>query len=118
MDTSTFEERRLIAKTIAGPMHAGLRHDSAHKHVAGSADYIDDIAEPAGTLLHAALGLTDRAHAEILSMDLSAVEAYPGVVLVLTARDIAENDISPSHLHDEPVLQTARSSFTARLPSR
>lgn len=110
MDTSTFEERRLIAKTIAGPMHSGLRHDSAHKHVAGSADYIDDIPEPAGTL-HAALGLTDRAHAEILSMDLSAVEAYPGVVLVLTAGDIPHNDISPSHLDDEPVLAEGKVEF-------
>ncbi len=64
-----------------------LRHDSAHKHVAGSADYIDDMPEPAGTL-HGALGMTDRAHAEILAMDLSAVEAAPGVVCVLTAKDM------------------------------
>ncbi|TCQ10311.1 xanthine dehydrogenase molybdenum binding subunit apoprotein [Rhizobium sp. PP-F2F-G36] len=104
MDTSTFEERKTIATTIRGGMHRNLRHDSAHKHVAGSADYIDDMPEPAGTL-HAALGLTDRAHAEIVSMDLSAVEAYPGVVCVLTARDMPHsNDISPSHLDDEPVL--------------
>ena len=37
MDNSTFEER----KTIAGPMHSALRHDSAHKHVSGTADYIE-----------------------------------------------------------------------------
>ncbi|MCW0001657.1 xanthine dehydrogenase molybdopterin binding subunit [Pararhizobium sp. YC-54] len=100
MDKSTFEER----KTIAGPMHSALRHDSAHKHVSGTADYIDDIPEPAGTL-HGALGMTDRAHAEIVSMDLSEVEATPGVVCVLTAKDMPHsNDISPSHLDDEPVL--------------
>ncbi|KQY15309.1 xanthine dehydrogenase molybdopterin binding subunit [Rhizobium sp. Root482] len=97
---STYEER----KSIAGPMHGSLRHDSAHKHVSGTADYIDDMPEPAGTL-HGALGLTDRAHADILSMDLSEVEAFPGVVCVLTAKDMPHsNDISPSHLDDEPVL--------------
>ncbi|WP_377290212.1 xanthine dehydrogenase molybdopterin binding subunit [Rhizobium sp. SG2393] len=100
MDGSTFEDR----KAVNGRMHTKLRHDSAHKHVAGTADYIDDIPEPAGTL-HGALGMTDRAHAEIVSMDLSAVIATPGVVAVLTARDMPHsNDISPSHLHDEPVL--------------
>ena len=80
MDKSTFEER----KTIRGEMHVSQRHDSAHKHVSGTADYIDDMPEPAGTL-HGALGMTDRAHAEITAMDLSAVAAVPGVMLVLTA---------------------------------
>ena len=68
-------------------MHTPQRHDSAHKHVAGAAEYIDDIAEPVGTL-HAYLGLCDRAHAEIVSIDLDAVRAAPGVVGVLTAEDV------------------------------
>jgi len=42
MDKSTFEPK----STINGPMHASLRHDSAHKHVTGTAEYIDDIREP------------------------------------------------------------------------
>ncbi len=89
--------------TITAPLHSTLKHDSAHKHVTGTANYIDDMPEPAG-LLHAALGMTERAHARILSLDLSAVEAYPGVVAVLTAKDIPHNDISSAHLDDEPVL--------------
>ncbi|MCD2174195.1 xanthine dehydrogenase molybdopterin binding subunit [Rhizobium sp. C4] len=88
---------------INGPLHADRRHDSAHKHVAGAADYIDDMPEPVG-MLHAALGMTDRAHATITNMDLSGVEAYPGVVAVLTARDFPVNDVSSAHKHDEPVL--------------
>jgi xanthine dehydrogenase large subunit len=90
--------------SISGAVHLDQRHDSAHKHVSGKADYIDDMPEPAG-LLHAALGMTDRAHAKIHNMDLSAVSAYPGVVAVLTAKDMpASNDISSAHKHDEPVL--------------
>ncbi|MFD1328914.1 xanthine dehydrogenase molybdopterin binding subunit [Mycoplana ramosa] len=107
MDRATFQDR----KTISAPMHAPLRHDSAHKHVAGTADYIDDMPEPEGTL-HAALGMSDRAHAEIVSMDLSAVRAAPGVVWVMTGADVpGVNDISPSGRHDEPVLAEGKVEF-------
>ncbi|MBR3191404.1 xanthine dehydrogenase molybdopterin binding subunit [Bosea sp. (in: a-proteobacteria)] len=84
-----------------------LKHDSAEKHVAGEALYIDDIAEPAG-LAHAYIGLSTIAHGKLLSLDLSAVEAAPGVLSVLTANDIpGENDISSTHKHDEPVFATS-----------
>ncbi|MHA7968379.1 xanthine dehydrogenase molybdopterin binding subunit [Rhizobium sp. CAU 1783] len=98
-------------KYVSGPMHQPLRHDSAHKHVAGSAEYIDDIPEPAG-LLHGALGMSDRAHAEILSVDLSAVKTYPGVVAVLTADDVpGVNDVSSGGRHDEPLLAKDKVEF-------
>lgn len=107
MHKPTFETYKLIN----GPMHQSLRHDSAHKHVAGSAEYIDDIPEPAG-LLHGALGMSDRAHAEILSVDLSAVKAYPGVVSVLTAKDVpGVNDVSSGGRHDEPLLADDKVEF-------
>ncbi|MEO1249890.1 MAG: xanthine dehydrogenase molybdopterin binding subunit, partial [Pseudomonadota bacterium] len=93
------------AKTeIVGRVHQSRRHDSGHKHVSGSARFIDDLPEPAG-LLHVQLGTSSHAHARILSMNLDQVRAHPGVELVLTADDIpGENDISPTHRHDEPVL--------------
>jgi xanthine dehydrogenase large subunit len=107
MDNTTFDAKA----TINGPMHASLRHDSAHKHVTGTAEYIDDMPEPAGTL-HAALGMADRTHAEILSIDLSAVRSAPGVVAVLTADDIpGVNDVSSNGSHDEPLLATDRIEF-------
>ena len=70
--------------TIRGGVHVEQRHDSAHKHVTGAAEYTDDIAEPIGTL-HAYLGLADKAHAEIVAVDLDAVRSAPGVVGVLTS---------------------------------
>ena len=85
---------------------APLAHDSAAKHVAGEAIYIDDIAEPAG-LAHACLGLSTIAHGRLLALDLAAVAAAPGVLAVLTAADIpGVNDISSTHRHDEPVFAT------------
>ena len=103
---------RLEGETrIRGAVHEKEKHESGHKHVTGTAEYIDDIPEPAG-LLHAYLGLSQRAHADILSIDFSAVEASPGVIGILTAADIpGENDISPAHKHDDPVLAAGRVEF-------
>jgi len=107
MDASTPRSRT----EISGGAHVSRQHDSAHKHVTGSADYIDDMPEPAGTL-HGYLGLTDRAHAKIVSLDLDAVRACDGVVAVLTGADVpGVNDISPSGRNDEPVLATGEVLF-------
>ena len=101
----------LKAERIAGGVHSDVRHDSAHKHVAGSAVYIDDMPEPAGTL-HAGLGLSTVAHGVLKSVDLSAVRAAPGVVAVLTAQDVpGVNDISPSAMDDDPVLADGKVEF-------
>jgi xanthine dehydrogenase large subunit len=78
-------------------------HESARLHVLGQADYTDDIAEVRGTL-HAALGLSAKAHARILGIDLAAVRASRGVRAVYTARDIpGTNDCGPI-IHDDPIL--------------
>jgi len=107
MDKSTFEQRKIIS----GAMHASLKHDSAHKHVTGTADYIDDIPEPAN-LLHGALGLSDRAHADIAGIDLSDVAAYPGVIWVMTGADVpGVNDVSSNGMHDEPLLAETKVEF-------
>ncbi|GGH37908.1 xanthine dehydrogenase, molybdenum binding subunit apoprotein [Cribrihabitans marinus] len=96
---------------IKGAVHTDLHHDSAIKHVTGRAEYCDDIAEPAGTL-HAYLGLSTRAHARIRDLDLEAVRSAPGVVGVLTAKDIpGVNDVSPTGLNDEPVLADGKVEF-------
>ncbi|WP_028028438.1 xanthine dehydrogenase molybdopterin binding subunit [Gemmobacter nectariphilus] len=80
-----------------------LPHDSGPLHVTGQARYVDDMPLPANAL-HLAFGLSEVAHGRILSMDLSAVRAAPGVVAVLTAADLPfANDCSPS-AHDEPLL--------------
>ncbi len=80
------------------------QHDSAHKHVSGEAEYIDDIVEPSD-LLHAYLGTSTIANGSIKQMDLSAVQSAEGVVCVLTQDDIpGSNDISPTGKQDEPVF--------------
>jgi xanthine dehydrogenase large subunit len=56
-------------------------HESAELHVLGEATYIDDIPELAGTR-YVALGLSQRAHARISSIDYEAVKSSPGVQYV------------------------------------
>jgi xanthine dehydrogenase large subunit len=101
----------IAALKVKGGAHEAIAHDSAHKHVTGEAEYIDDMREPRG-LVHGWLGLSERAHATIVSLNLDAVRAAPGVALVLTAKDIPGiNDISPTNRHDEPVLADGKVLF-------
>jgi len=78
-------------------------HESAHLHVAGEATYIDDIPELAGTL-HCALGLSPVANGTLSAMALEKIRALPGVVDVLSARDIPGNNDCGSIIHDDPIL--------------
>jgi xanthine dehydrogenase large subunit len=88
---------------MTSTVHKPIRHDSATRHVAGTARYIDDLPEPEG-LLHAALALGDRAHAKILTIDLSAALALPGVITAITVHDVpGDPDIAPV-FPGEPVL--------------
>ncbi len=85
-------------------MGVSTRHDSAVRHVCGSAVYVDDIREPEGTL-HLAVGGAPVARGRINNIDLAAVRAAPGVVRVLTAADIpGRNDASPVNAGDDPIL--------------
>ncbi|WP_085908882.1 xanthine dehydrogenase molybdopterin binding subunit [Kiloniella majae] len=79
------------------------KHDSAERHIKGTALYIDDIREPQGTL-HLAPGYAQASCGKIKSLDLSAVKSAPGVVAVLTAKDIpGVNDCSPA-MGDDMIL--------------
>ncbi len=81
------------ATSMKGRVGTPLPHESAHLHVSGEARYTDDIPEPIGTL-HAAIGMSERAHAGIVRIDLEPVRAAPGVVDVVAAEDIpGTNDL-------------------------
>jgi xanthine dehydrogenase large subunit len=96
-------ETGLLLKPAQPQAGAPMPHESAHLHVAGEAVYVDDIPELAGTL-HAALGLSNKAHAIVKSVDLTAVREMPGVVAVLTAADIpGDNNCGPI-AHDDPIF--------------
>ncbi len=94
------------AQAIEGGVRTARVHDSAVKHVSGTAIYTDDIPEPPGTL-QVYLARSERAHARIVSMDLSAVRRSDGVAAVMAAGDIpGTNDVSPM-AGDDPLFPAA-----------
>ena len=96
----------MAQERVKGGVGAAIAHDSGHLHVSGEAIYADDIPEARGTL-YAAIGVSERAHARIKSIDLTKVRAAPGVVAVITARDIpGKNDYGPV-VADDPIFATA-----------
>ena len=56
-------------------------------HAQGASTFTDDIPTPLGTL-HAFPVVSAIAHGRILAVELDAAMAYPGVVQILSARDI------------------------------
>ncbi|WP_256077408.1 xanthine dehydrogenase molybdopterin binding subunit [Massilia sp. YIM B04103] len=88
-------------------------HESAILHVLGEATYTDDIPEAQGTL-HAALGLSAKAHARITALNLAPVLAAPGVVAAYTWRDIpGTNDCGPI-IHDDPILAEEKVEYVGQ----
>ena len=93
----------MAGKGIAGDIRTAREHDSAHKHVSGTAVYVDDIRVPDDTLV-VLIGQSPHAHARITGIDLATVAAADGVVAVLTHADIpGRNDCSPVY-GDDPIL--------------
>jgi nicotinate dehydrogenase large molybdopterin subunit len=70
-------------------------------HGLGQTKYIDDLSFPG--MLFAKIKRAGVASARIKSIDTSAAEAMPGVMAVLTGKEIPVNSFGPS-LQDQPVL--------------
>ena len=72
-----------------------MPHESAEKHVSGSAEYIDDIIEPKETL-HAAIGWSKISKGKIIKLDLREVVKSEGFKGIITEKDIPGiNDVGP-----------------------
>jgi CO/xanthine dehydrogenase Mo-binding subunit len=85
------------------------RADATEK-LRGEAQFVGDIVVP--RMLHGKVLRSPYAHARIVSIDTSASLAIPGVVAILTARDLM--DIDPYYGHaikDRPILAIDRVRF-------
>ncbi|MFZ4777269.1 MAG: xanthine dehydrogenase molybdopterin binding subunit [Terrimicrobiaceae bacterium] len=81
----------------------GHRHESAIRHVTGSAVYVDDEAVHRGALVVWPV-CSPHAHAKILRVDANAAKIFPGISAILLARDVpGKNDIGASR-QDEILL--------------
>ncbi|MDH3491052.1 MAG: xanthine dehydrogenase molybdopterin binding subunit, partial [Gammaproteobacteria bacterium] len=80
-----------------------LPHDSAHLHVMGTAAYTDDLPEPRD-LLHLAVGMSQKPHANVIGIDLTEVLDSPGVLDVCLASDIPGENNYGAIVADDPVF--------------
>jgi len=69
----------------------------------GHGGYIDDIKLP--NMAHAAVLRSDRAHAKIVSIDVSKAKALPGVLLVMTGEDAKKVTGPTAQFASPPVIQ-------------
>ncbi|WVZ57391.1 hypothetical protein U9M48_007782 [Paspalum notatum var. saurae] len=78
-------------------------HMSAMLQVTGEAEYTDDTPTPPNTL-HAALVLSKKAHARILSIDDSLAKSSPGFAGLFLSKDIPGANHTGPVIHDEEVF--------------
>ncbi|KAJ7517365.1 hypothetical protein O6H91_21G020900 [Diphasiastrum complanatum] len=80
-----------------------LMHTSARLQVSGEAEYVDDLNLPPNCL-HAALVLSSRPHARIISIDATEAQSIPGFEGLFTVKDVpGRNDIG-AVVYDEELF--------------
>ena len=77
------------------------RRFKGYERAVGTRPFVDDLFFD--HMLHGALHFSAHARARILKVDVSAAAAMPGVVRVLTARDIPGQQCSGLHTDDWPL---------------
>ncbi len=88
-----------MAETIVGSR--AVKIDGPEK-VTGQARFVDDMGVDA--MLHGATVRSPHPHCRIRGIDTRAAEALPGVVRVLTARDVPGTNRIPLVFQDHPIL--------------
>src|SRR3989344_3491483 len=89
-------------------MHS-LPHDSAHTHVTGQSEYVDDRPKTQGEVF-VEVFYSSKAHARIKKLDLSAAEKFPGILAIFTAKDFQENRWG-TIFKDQPLLAEKEVNF-------
>ena len=92
------------------PLHRPMLHESGLRHTSGEAKYVDDLPAPAGMLVAQVVAAT-HARGRLRGIDTSKAKQVPGVIAVLTARDVpGENNVGPV-IHDEEFLASEEVHF-------
>ncbi len=106
--------------TASPAVHDATPHDSAIKQVGGDGPTISTTWSSRQGTLHAYLGLSTKAHAEIASIDLDAVRNGAAAWSACSPPTMcrARTTSARSHKHDEPVFATTRVVIWASRCSR
>jgi xanthine dehydrogenase large subunit len=103
----------LFQQDLTTGVGRSVKHDSADKHVSGEAIYIDDRLEFPNQL-HVYARMSDRAHARIVSVDVTPCYDFEGVRIAITHEDIPGlKDIGPL-LPGDPLLAIDKVEFVGQ----
>jgi len=80
-----------------------MSNSDTFKHIRGESHFIDDFSVPEGTL-YAAVFASSIAHAKIINLDIKEAELTPGVVKVITYKDIPGENQVGGIIQDESLL--------------
>lgn len=87
-----------------------MKNIDSRSHLRGESVYLDDIPVLRGTLYGAAFG-SPLAHGLIRELDLAAAQAMPGVVRILTYKDVTGENQIGGIVPDEPLLAEDRVDY-------
>ncbi|XP_045916381.1 aldehyde oxidase 6 isoform X2 [Micropterus dolomieu] len=96
------------------PVGRPIMHRSAISHATGEAVYCDDIPRTNGELF-LALVTSSRAHAKITGLDMSEALQLPGVVDVITAKDIPGKKVRKMFGYPEELLAESEVSCVGQI---
>ncbi|HDZ58744.1 MAG TPA: xanthine dehydrogenase [Ignavibacteriales bacterium] len=87
-----------------------MKNYDIERHVTGESQFVDDVITPEG-MLHAYVFYSEKAHAEILNIDLSNAEKVKGIKAIFTSKDIpGENQIG-GIIPDEVLLAESKVEY-------
>jgi xanthine dehydrogenase large subunit len=87
-----------------------MKNYDIERHVTGESQFVDDVITPEG-LLYASVCYSEKAHGEILHIDLSEAEKVSGIKAIFTSKDIpGENQIG-GIVPDEELLAEKEVEF-------
>jgi len=93
-----------------GVIGKDIAHESAVTHVTGESVFLDDIAPLSGELV-AGIIPSPFAHGRLIRLDLSKSKSIPGVVAILTHRDIPGHNLFGPAIKDELLLVESEAVF-------
>jgi CO/xanthine dehydrogenase Mo-binding subunit len=96
---SDFKSEKVLSRSTVGG--STQRFDTALK-VTGQTQYVEDISMPG--MLHAYVLRSPQHHARLLSINTTKARMLPGVVRVITAKEIPGENALTGYSQDEPVL--------------
>lgn len=89
-------------------------HESAVEHVKGTAFYVDDLPMLEGTL-HGVVVLSVHARGSLTHVDWSWAQSQPGVIGVVTDKDVIGDKNFPTYASDEAIFAGSEVSYQGQV---